>query len=54
MREIEAVRQEAALLQDQMRLVKQDIQKVNTYPPPTVCVFVLQAVLTPNLFNILL
>ncbi|XP_014785708.1 conserved oligomeric Golgi complex subunit 7 isoform X1 [Octopus bimaculoides] len=28
MREIEAVRQEAALLQDQMRLVKQDIQKV--------------------------
>lgn len=28
MREIEAVRQEAALLQDQMRLVKQDIEKV--------------------------
>lgn len=28
-REIDAVKQEAALLQDQMKMVKQDIQKVS-------------------------
>ena len=28
MRELEAVKQESALLQDQMRMVKEDVQKV--------------------------
>ena len=39
MRELDAVKQEAALLQDQMKSVKQDIQKVVTLGNPKVHIF---------------
>ena len=49
MREIEAVKQEAALLQEQMGVVKQDIQKVKVNHK-LMSVFIYSLKLTPHKF----